>query len=205
MFNKYYQEELSFLRDLGKEFSRAHPAAAHFLSEAGSDPDVERMIEGFAFLTGRIREKLDDELPEVTGTFLNLLWPHYLLWSGSSPGVLGAAWEEMAVIPGNNTLEAMREAVGRHRGTSLEDEVRAFRIWNVFLGEFDDGNHYPFASDLPGHTLSTDRRDQIFQIGVRLGYDSRDAWGDPHRGWLDQVEIRKTGGLLPGDGDFRFR
>ena len=78
MFNKYYQEELSFLRELGKEFSRAHPAAAHFLSEAGSDPDVERLLEGFAFLTGRIREKLDDELPELTSTLLNLLWPHYL-------------------------------------------------------------------------------------------------------------------------------
>ncbi len=78
MFNKYYQDELSFLRDMGKEFARAHPDAAHFLVGHGSDPDVERLLEGFAFLTGRIRQKLDDELPEVTHMLMGLLWPHYL-------------------------------------------------------------------------------------------------------------------------------
>jgi len=78
MFNKYYQEELSFLRDMGEEFAAAHPEVAHMLSGAGSDPDVERLLEGFAFLTGRIRQKLDDELPELTHTLIRLLWPHYL-------------------------------------------------------------------------------------------------------------------------------
>ncbi|PIX84336.1 MAG: type VI secretion system baseplate subunit TssF [Nitrospirae bacterium CG_4_10_14_3_um_filter_70_108] len=78
MFNKYYQEELAFLRDLGEEFAAAHPEVAHMLSGAGSDPDVERLLEGFAFLTGRIRQKLDDELPELTHTLIRLLWPHYL-------------------------------------------------------------------------------------------------------------------------------
>jgi len=78
MFNKYYQEELSFLRDMGEEFAAAHPEVAHMLSGQGSDPDVERLLEGFAFLTGRIRQKLDDELPELTHTLIRLLWPHYL-------------------------------------------------------------------------------------------------------------------------------
>ena len=77
-FNKYYQDELSFLREMGKEFAQAHPEAAHFLAEKGSDPDVERLLEGFAFLTGRIRQKLDDEFPEVTHALMNLLLPHYL-------------------------------------------------------------------------------------------------------------------------------
>jgi type VI secretion system protein ImpG len=36
------------------------------------------MIEAFAFLAGRIHLKLDDELPEVTEAFLNVLYPHYL-------------------------------------------------------------------------------------------------------------------------------
>lgn len=78
MFNKYYQDELSFLREMGQEFSKAHPEAAHFFADRGSDPDVERLLEGFAFLTGRIRQKLDDELPELTHTMMGLLWPHYL-------------------------------------------------------------------------------------------------------------------------------
>lgn len=78
MFNKYYADELAFLREMGREFSQAHPDAAHFLAEAGSDPDVERLLEGFAFLTGRLRQKLDDELPEITHSLMSLLWPHYL-------------------------------------------------------------------------------------------------------------------------------
>ncbi len=77
-FNKYYQDELSFLREMGKEFARAHPEAAHLLAEGQSDPDVERLLEGFAFLTGRIRQKLDDEFPELTHSLMNLLFPHYL-------------------------------------------------------------------------------------------------------------------------------
>jgi type VI secretion system protein ImpG len=77
-FNKYYEDELTFLRQMGHEFSRAHPEAAHFLAEGGTDPDVERLLEGFAFLTGRIRQKLDDEFPEITHALVSLLMPHYL-------------------------------------------------------------------------------------------------------------------------------
>ena len=45
MFNKYYQEELEYLREMGAEFSRANPSAAPFLEERGADPDVERLLE----------------------------------------------------------------------------------------------------------------------------------------------------------------
>ena len=40
------------------------------------------------------------------------------------------------------------------------------------------------------------------QVLLSLGYDSRDRWSDPHTGWLNEVEIRRTGGPLQGDGDF---
>lgn len=77
-FNRYYQDELAYLRELGKEFSDANPKLAPFLADRGSDPDVERLLEGFAFLTGRLRQKLDDDLPELTHSLVALLWPHYL-------------------------------------------------------------------------------------------------------------------------------
>ena len=77
-FNKYFQEELLYLREMGEEFARAYPKLAPFLARKGNDPDVERVLEGFAFIAGRIRQKLDDELPELTHTLLSLLWPHYL-------------------------------------------------------------------------------------------------------------------------------
>jgi type VI secretion system protein ImpG len=77
-FNKYYQDELIFLREMGREFVHAYPRLAPFLAGEGSDPDVERLLEGFAFLTGRMRQKLDDELPELTHSLMALLWPHFL-------------------------------------------------------------------------------------------------------------------------------
>ena len=76
--NTYYLEELSFLREMGREFAARYPAVAHMLSTSGADPDVERLLEGIAFLTGRVRQKLDDELPELFQSMMSLLWPHYL-------------------------------------------------------------------------------------------------------------------------------
>ncbi|MBL8603491.1 MAG: type VI secretion system baseplate subunit TssF [Myxococcales bacterium] len=78
MFSKYYQSELTYLRDLGREFGKAFPNMAGMLAERGGDPDVERLMEGFAFLTARIRERLDDDVPEVIHTLSDLLLPHFL-------------------------------------------------------------------------------------------------------------------------------
>lgn len=78
MNNTYYQDELQYLREVGPEFARANPELARLLADRGSDPDAERILEGVAFLCGRIRQKLDDELPELTANLLTLLWPHYL-------------------------------------------------------------------------------------------------------------------------------
>jgi type VI secretion system protein ImpG len=76
MFNKYYQDELAYLRELGREFSQAYPALAPMLADRGADPDVERLLEGVAFLTGRIRQKIDDEVPEFLNSLASLLFPH---------------------------------------------------------------------------------------------------------------------------------
>lgn len=76
MFSKYFQDELGYLRELGREFSNAHPALAPMLADRGADPDVERLLEGVAFLTARIRQKLDDEIPEVIVALSELLFPH---------------------------------------------------------------------------------------------------------------------------------
>ena len=76
--NRYYEKELIALRVMGKEFADNNPALAPFFNTPGKDPDVERILEGVAFLTGRLREKLDDELPEITYSLFNLLWPNYL-------------------------------------------------------------------------------------------------------------------------------
>ncbi|SDR50493.1 type VI secretion system baseplate subunit TssF [Paraburkholderia tuberum] len=78
---RYYEAEMRYLRESGKEFAKAHPDRARMLNldRVGErDPYVERLHEGFAFLTGRLQQKLDDELPELTEGLVSLLWPHYL-------------------------------------------------------------------------------------------------------------------------------
>ena len=74
----YFRDELAFLRLQGREFADAYPELTRFLSEQNSDPDVERLLEGFAFLTGNLRAKIEDEFPELTHGLLNMLWPNYL-------------------------------------------------------------------------------------------------------------------------------
>ncbi|MBY4765909.1 type VI secretion system baseplate subunit TssF [Burkholderia ambifaria] len=78
---RYYEAEMRYLRESGKEFAKAHPDRARLLNldrVGDRDPYVERLFEGFAFLTGRLQQKLDDELPELTEGLVSLLWPHYL-------------------------------------------------------------------------------------------------------------------------------
>lgn len=74
----YFRDELAFLRLQGREFADAYPELTRFLSEQNTDPDVERLLEGFAFLTGNLRAKIEDEFPELTHGLLNMLWPNYL-------------------------------------------------------------------------------------------------------------------------------
>ncbi|MFZ7236309.1 type VI secretion system baseplate subunit TssF [Avibacterium gallinarum] len=75
---KYFRQELDYLRELGKEIANEKPHLANFLSEKSADPDVERLLEGFAFLSGSLRAKIEDQFPEFTHSLINMLWPNYL-------------------------------------------------------------------------------------------------------------------------------
>ncbi|MGA7802252.1 MAG: type VI secretion system baseplate subunit TssF [Gammaproteobacteria bacterium] len=77
----YYNRELTYIRRLAAEFAESHPKIAGRLRLSGDvieDPHVSRLIEGFAYLNARIRQKLDDDFPELTDALLNVLYPHYL-------------------------------------------------------------------------------------------------------------------------------
>ena len=79
MLNRYYEQELTYLRKLGVEFAQNNPALAPLLgTDRASDPDVERLLEGVAFMTGLIRQRLDDDFPEFIQNLAQLLFPHFL-------------------------------------------------------------------------------------------------------------------------------
>lgn len=75
---QYFQEEIDHLRGLGAEFSRQHPALAPMLSGPSRDPDVERLLEGVAYLAGTLRHRMDDEFPEFISSMMYLSVPHLL-------------------------------------------------------------------------------------------------------------------------------
>ncbi|UXM95236.1 type VI secretion system baseplate subunit TssF [Bartonella sp. HY329] len=76
--SRLFQDELSYLKDSGRDFARLNPKLARYLADTSTDPDVERLLEGFAFLTSRVREKIDDEMSEFTISVIKLLWPNFL-------------------------------------------------------------------------------------------------------------------------------
>ncbi len=78
MSTEYYQNELYSLRELAADFARENPSLAPHLSGASPDPDVERILEGVAFLTSNIRQKLDDDFPELAQSLMQIIFPHFL-------------------------------------------------------------------------------------------------------------------------------
>jgi type VI secretion system protein ImpG len=78
---EYYQSELSYLRTMGTAFAKQYPKIADRLQldpKESTDPHVERLLQGFAFLAARVQLKIDDDFPEISEALLNVVYPHYL-------------------------------------------------------------------------------------------------------------------------------
>lgn len=76
-----YNEELAYLRELGREFGQEHEVVAGYLGlKTPNDPDpyVERLLEGVAFLAARVNLKISDQFPEFTQHLLQAIQPNYL-------------------------------------------------------------------------------------------------------------------------------
>ena len=63
------------LSELAASFARAYPALAPRLAEASSDPDVERLLEAFTYLTERVHRLIDAGSPAAAQYFADLLAP----------------------------------------------------------------------------------------------------------------------------------
>lgn len=75
---EHFQRELGFLRRAGVDFARTYPKIAARLElgpDGSADPHVERLIESFAYLTGRVQRNLDAEFPRLTEALFQILYP----------------------------------------------------------------------------------------------------------------------------------
>jgi type VI secretion system protein ImpG len=99
----YYERELLFIREMAAEFAEKYPERAGALDLGGGaseDPHVERLIESFALIAGRIQRKIDDEFPEITEALLDTLYPHFLR------PVPSMAIAQIEIDPGQGNLTA---------------------------------------------------------------------------------------------------
>ncbi len=88
-FLHHYNVELSHLRQSAAEFAREFPKVAGRLGlgtegrDTCPDPFVERLLEGFAYLTARVQLKMDAGFPRLSQALLETIYPHYLCPSPS--------------------------------------------------------------------------------------------------------------------------
>jgi type VI secretion system protein ImpG len=78
---KYYNRELQHIREMAGEFALEFPKIAGRLgldSFECADPYVERLLEGFAYLSARVQLKVDAEFPRFTQQLLEIVYPHFL-------------------------------------------------------------------------------------------------------------------------------
>ncbi|CDM92221.1 type VI secretion system baseplate subunit TssF [Xenorhabdus bovienii] len=69
-----YLRERAYMRELAQRVAKESPHLADFLL-ASHDPDIERVFEAFALLIAHLRDKLEDDFPEITHGILSRIWP----------------------------------------------------------------------------------------------------------------------------------
>lgn len=73
----YYQKELSYLYQTREYFIKKFPKLAPFLALDSKDPDVERIIEHLAILTSKVHQEIDQNIPYIAESLLNVVSPNY--------------------------------------------------------------------------------------------------------------------------------
>ncbi|KOY62265.1 type VI secretion system baseplate subunit TssF [Photorhabdus heterorhabditis] len=73
-FEDFYREALSQIKHDMQNAAQEHPHLAPFTAESG-DPDILRLLEGFALMTAGIQQKIHDGFPEVINPLLRKVWP----------------------------------------------------------------------------------------------------------------------------------
>lgn len=141
----YYEKELRFIREMGVEFAKCYPKIAANLdlgSTECSDPYVERLLEGFAFLTARIQLKMDAEFPRFTQHLLEIVYPHYLAPLPSmmivqiNPDFQGGITEEGFILPRGAKIfsKTMGEGgVGVNFKLLMKSTLDQFRSKRLFI------------------------------------------------------------------------
>jgi type VI secretion system protein ImpG len=150
---RHYNEELLHLREMGAEFAVQFPKIAARLRMDGlevSDPYVERLLEGFAFLTARVQLKIAAEFPRFSQRMVEILYPHLL---APLPSMLIARINpELGDAGLASGVTIRRDSVMRSaptRGGPTECQFRTAHDVTLWPIEITDAKYFSHASNLP--------------------------------------------------------
>jgi type VI secretion system protein ImpG len=150
---RHYNEELTHLREVGAEFAQEFPKIAARLSLDGlevSDPYVERLLEGFAFLTARIQLKLDAEHPRFVQHLLETVYPGFL---SPVPSMMIARMRPDPLDPNLGRGFTIRRGSALTselaRGQNTHCEFRTAHDVTLWPIEIAAVQYFSFAPDLP--------------------------------------------------------
>ena len=139
---KYYNHELQHIREMAGEFALEYPKIAGRLGLDGfecADPYVERLLEGFAYLSARVQLKVDAEFPRFTQHLLEMIYPHYLAPTPSmavvqcQPDLMEGSLNEGFLIPKATPL---RSQIGKGEQTACEYRTaQDLTLWPIELIE----------------------------------------------------------------------
>ena len=101
MLEEYFTKEKEILSKLGEDFSNAHRHLNY--QKIANDPDVKCLLDGVALLTGVLKNKLDDDFPEIIEELIRLILPHYLR---PIPSLTIVAFEPKAFLKDTNTINS---------------------------------------------------------------------------------------------------
>ncbi|MCA9757588.1 MAG: type VI secretion system baseplate subunit TssF [Candidatus Eisenbacteria bacterium] len=172
----YYNRELQYLREMGGEFARENPKVAARLSLDGfecQDPYVERLLEGFAFLSARVQLRLDAEFPRFTQHLIELLYPHYLCPTPSMAVVqmqpdLAEGGLAQGYLVERGTV--MRSSIGKGDQTPCEYRVaHPTWLWPVQLEQAEYVGYFGDLAGIPGVDLSRVKAGIRFKLRATAG------------------------------------
>ncbi|EKT60179.1 type VI secretion system baseplate subunit TssF [Providencia sneebia] len=75
--NPYFKNEQEYLSVLTERVAAEKPHLVDFLSNNIHDPDVARVMDGLAYLSGDLHQQLNSQFAELTSSLVNMLWPAY--------------------------------------------------------------------------------------------------------------------------------
>ena len=169
---RYYQDELAYLRQAGTAFARKHPRIASRLelhADTPADPFSERLIESFAWLTSRIRRNIDSRLPLISKSILDNLYPNF-----SCP-IPSMAIAELKPDPQNGDLETgysvTRGTIFTCRSDISSTPVNFQTAWDTELHTIYIQN--TAIEDANAYNLGIHAKDAISVIRLRLSSRGR--------------------------------